>query len=134
MASSTTRQKYWYTYKKQIAIVEKSDNITTQESTQSQYSSISTTGKTVRITGIFKPDALGTNLVDTNDSALTSIPSQFHETIVNKVISDGYKNPKNLNIDLATFFDVEYQKGIKEAKKFAKSRYRSGGVIKPHDF
>ena len=134
MASSTTRQKYWYTHKNQIAIIEKSDNITTQESAETQYTSISVTGKTVRIFGVFKPTALGTELTTASDTGLTSIPSQFHEVIVNKVIANGYKDPRNLKIDLATYFDSEYDKGLREAKKFSKSRYKRGGVIKPHDF
>ena len=134
MASSTTRQRYYYINKDRIAIVEKSDNRVTQESAETDYSTISVADKTVRVFGVFKPTALGTDLTTASDTGLTSIPAQFHEVIVSKAISHGYKDPRNLNIELAQFFEGEYIMGTREAKKFSKSRYRSGGVIKPHDF
>ena len=81
-----------------------------------------------------KPDALTTNLTNASDPALTEIPSQFHEVIVNKVVANGYKDPRNQQLDMATYFDAEYEKGIKQANKFSKSRYRRGGAIKAYDF
>lgn len=127
------KQRYWYVDKHRIGIVEKDSNSTTKENVTSSYVSVSEV-KDLRIYGIMKPDALTTNLTSSSDPALTEIPEQFHEVIVNKVISDGYKVPKNLNIDLANYFDGEYQKGLREAKKFSKSRYTRGGVIRPQDF
>ena len=127
------KQRYWYIDKHRIGIVEKATNAVTKENATSNYESVSE-AKDVRIYGILKPDSLGSTMTSANDPALTEIPAQFHEVVVNKVISDGYKNPKNLNIDLANYFDAEYMKGLREAKKFAKSRYSRGGVIKPYDF
>ena len=134
MATSTTRQRYWYLDKRRIGIVEKSNNATTQEAATSDYSSVSVAAKTIRVYGIFKPDALNSTLTADDDPALTEIPVQFHEVIVTRAIASGYKDPRNMQIDMATYFDAEYDKGLREAKKFSKSRYRRGGFIKAYDF
>ena len=62
------------------------------------------------------------------------IPSQFHEGIVNKVISLGYKDPRNLNIDLAQYFETEYIKCTKMAKKYARTHRYSSTVALPQEF
>ena len=127
------KQRYWYIDKHRIGIVESATNAVTKETLTSNYSSVSE-AKDVRIYGIMKPDALGTNLTNAADPALIEIPAQFHEVVVNRAIASGYKDPRNMQIDMATYFDAEYDKGLREAKKFSKSRYRSGAVIRPYDF
>ena len=136
------KQRYWYIDKHKLGIVEKSTNAVTKENVTSNYSSVSEV-KDLRVYAISKPDALysstssegGANYLTVGtDPALTEIPEQFHEVTVNKVIANGYKDPRNLNIDLAQFFEAEYLMGLREAKKFSKSRYRKGGYIKAYDF
>ena len=127
------KQRYWYIDKHRIGIVEKATNAVTKENKTSDYASISEV-KDLRIYGIMKPDALGSDIDSTSDAALTEIPDQFHELIVSKAIANGYKDPRNLNIELAQFFEGEYIMGVREAKKFSKSRYRKGGYIKAYDF
>ena len=134
------KQRYWYIDKHKLGIVEKNVNAVTKENVTSNYSSVSE-AKDLRVYAISKPDALysitsddANYLTVATDPALTEIPEQFHEVIVNKVIANGYKDPRNLNIDLAQFFEAEYLMGLREAKKFSKSRYRRGGYIKAYDF
>ena len=129
------KQRYWYTDKHRIGIVEKGTNAVTKETITSDYSSISETlADGLRIYAIRRPDALGTNLTSTTENALLEIPEQYHDVIVNKAIASGYKDPRNFQLDRATYFDAEYDKGLREAKKFSKSRYRRGGFIKAYDF
>jgi hypothetical protein len=54
--------------------------------------------------------------------------------IVNKVIADLYKDTRNRDLELAQYYDLEYLKFIKEAKKYAKSQHISTGFIVPRDF
>ena len=119
--------------KHRIGIVEKATNSTTKENATTDYASISEV-KDLRLYGIMKPDALTTNLTNASDPALTEIPSQFHEVIVNKVVANGYKDPRNMNIEAAQYFDIEYEKGVKEGKKFSKSNYSDVGFIRQQDF
>jgi len=134
------KQRYWYIDKHKIGIVEKNTNAVTKENLTSSYSSVSEV-KDLRVYAISRPDALYSSTSDdanyltvTTDPALSEIPEQFHELIVNKVVANGYKDPRNLNIELAQFFEAEYLKGLREAKKFSKSRYRKGGYIKAYDY
>ena len=39
-----------------------------------------------------------------------------------------------MEIQNAQYFDAEYEKGIKKAKKFARSNYITTGRIVPQDF
>jgi len=56
-------------------------------------------------------------------SDVSEIPIQFHETIVSKAISSGYKLPGNFNLEAAQYFDTEYEKGVREGKKYAKRHH-----------
>ena len=62
------------------------------------------------------------------------IPEQFHSALVDKAISIGYKDPRNINIELATFFEQEYQQVEKKAKKYARMHHQTAGYIRPVDF
>ena len=46
----------------------------------------------------------------------------------------GYKDPRNLDINLAQYFDMEYEKCLKMGKRYAKSQRRRGGFIVPHEY
>ncbi len=71
----------------------------------------------------------------TNDAHLetnSEIPSQFHEALCLKVISDAYKIPGDTyNLQNAQYFDQQYELQIREAKKFAKRNHTSTGHIIP---
>tara|TARA_R100001530_G_scaffold36427_1_gene28324 strand:+ start:1403 stop:1798 length:396 start_codon:yes stop_codon:yes gene_type:complete len=130
---ATKVQRAWYIDKlKRIGIVEKSTNAITKDGYTSDWKSISEI-KDLRIYAISRDIdlAAGTTLTDV---AFAQIPEQFHEVLISKVISTGYKDPRHLDIKLAQYFDMEYQLGIKEAKKFAKSNYQTVGSIAQQDF
>ena len=46
----------------------------------------------------------------------------------------GYKDPRNMEINLAQYFDGEYLASVKEAKKFSRSNYQTMGRIVSQDF
>ena len=61
-------------------------------------------------------------------------PSQFHMSIVNKVIAELYKVNRNKDLELAQYYELEYMKDIKAARKYSKSKHISSGFIVPRDF
>ena len=76
-------------------------------------------------------DSAGDTL--TNEAYL-QIPSHFHEAIVYRAIAMGYKDPRNFDIEKAQYFEMEYEKAVKEGKKFARSNYQTTGIISPQEF
>lgn len=71
-----------------------------------------------------------------NDLTLVSeLPSQFHEAICLKVISDFYKLPgETFNLQLAAYFDQEYEKQVREGKKYSKRAFQRTGYIQQWDY
>jgi|TARA_R100001530_G_scaffold136177_1_gene115630 hypothetical protein len=128
-----TKTRYWYIDKRRIGIVEKSTNGITVDNITSDYISISE-AKDMRIYGIAKPEGLSDSDLTSTDTPLTDIPEQFHEGIVSRAISYGYKDPRNLNIELAGYFNNEYEMCLREGKKYAKSDFRKGGTMIPYDY
>jgi|TARA_Y100001973_G_scaffold59047_1_gene86899 hypothetical protein len=113
-----------------IALLEK--GTVTRNGWTSDYKTIQLTGtNNISIKGIWLDDDL---VAGTLTGTYSNIPLRFHEAIVNKVISIGYKDPRNLNINNAQFFDLEFTKGMKKAKKFARSNYATLGRVVPNDF
>jgi hypothetical protein len=89
-----------------------------------------------------KNDYLGTDTLDTDtkmkaDKMLEQeceIPEQFHETLIARVIAQGYER-KPETLPLAAHFMGKYEKGLREAKTYS-IRGRDGSMIqaKPMDF
>ena len=113
-----------------IGIVEKGTNTVTKDGYTTDWSSISEV-KDLRIYAISRDADL---VINSTTSTWNQIPAQFHEVIINKVIAGGYKDPRNMEIKLAQYFDSEYAIGVKEAKKYSKSNYQATGTIKQQDF
>lgn len=113
-----------------IGIVEKGTNVVTKDGYKTDWSSISE-AKDLRIYAISRDADL---VINSTTSTWNQIPSQFHEVIVNKVIAGGYKDPRNMELKLAQYFDQEYMIGVKDAKKYSKSNYQATGTIKQQDF
>ena len=132
-----TKKQYYYfidthTTGEKIAIVEKATNAVTKNGWTSNYKTVQTAGTNIlKIRGAFLDDNLAN---DAMTGTYSNIPSRFHESIVEKVISQGYKDPRHLDIDLAQYFESEYEKGIKQAKKFSRSNYQKVGYVAPQDF
>ena len=128
---ATKKQRAWYIDKlKRIGIVEKATNIVSKDGYTSNWASVSET-KDLRMYAISRDTDV---VVDTLTGTFIGIPEQFHETIAFKVIARGYRDPRNMNLQVAQFFDGEYLSGLKQAKKFSKSNYQTTGRIKPQDF
>ena len=126
------KQRYYFidthTAGEKLAIVEK--GTVTVDGVISNYQTVSE-AKSIKIRGVFTDNDL---VSGTLTGSYTNIPSRFHECIVSKVISDGYKEPRHMEIQLSQFFDMEYEKGIKKAKKFTRSNYITVGRIVSQDF
>ena len=57
----------------------------------------------------------------------SEIPEQFHESLVARVIGNGYERDVN-TIKLASYFLSKYEAGVREAKKYSR-RGRDGSQI-----
>tara|TARA_R110000751_G_scaffold247021_1_gene346876 strand:+ start:84 stop:845 length:762 start_codon:yes stop_codon:yes gene_type:complete len=125
-----------------LGIVEKSSNSFTRDGRTSNYQSCSITGTSnirvyavTTITPFTVSSTLGESSNSTSDivGPLLDIPYQFHEVLLNGVIAMGYKHPKNFNPEMLSFFDNEFKKGIKDIKRFERTKTGTG-FIKPQDF
>ena len=141
---ATRKERFWYIDRREtdesltpdestavIGLVEKSTTAVTNSGFTSDYKSISEAGSNnLRLYCICLDDdiAAGTN------NSYFNIPTQFHEALVYKVISMGYKTPPAMDLPTAQYFDTEYAKIVKEGKKFARSNYIQTGMIAPQDF
>ena len=128
-------QRYWFIDRGQggrdrLGIVEKSNSSTTKETVTSDWASVSEV-KDLRVYAIDTPAewVVGDLSVENTD-----IPKRYHEALVNKVISVGYKDPRNQKFDASQFFDLEYEKVVKKAKKHARSNMQTNGFIQQVDF
>ena len=130
-----TKKQYFYFIdthadKEKIAIVEKGS--VTKNGYTSNYKTIQTTGTNVlKVRGVFTEVDLA---LDTMAGTYSNIPSRFHEHLVSKVIANGYRDPRHMELQISQFFDGEYEKGIKKAKKFARANYVKTGNIVSQDF
>jgi hypothetical protein len=136
---NTNPERFWFVNNNRLAIVEK-NGTTTVDGASTVYKTISE-AKPLRIHSISKADHFTTG--SSTDSAentnptlgpLGDIPTQFHEALVYKIIAMGYKTPPNLQIDFAQYFDMEYEKVVKQAKKYTRSAFIQTGMITPVDY
>lgn len=125
------KTRAWYIDKlKIIGLVEKNTSTNSRDGFTSDWVSISE-AKDMRIYAISRDydiakDALGNTFLQ--------IPDQYHEVLVYKAIAMGYKDPRNMNIKLAQYFDNEYNVGTKEAKKFSRASYLTTGQVASQSF
>ena len=135
--SSISYERYWYTIQDdgdiKIGLVEKSNQSVKRDDTISDYQSVSETGLQIRVYMMRR----AVHLLAGSSSGSTytpEIPSMYHEALTYKAIAQGYKDPRNQQIDAAQYFDNEYQISIKKAKKRARSNNVATGVIVPHSY
>ena len=139
MSINTNPERFYFVDNNRLAIVEK-NGTTTVDNASTKYKTISE-AKPIRINTICKADHFNTgssikeaDFESTTAGPLGHIPTQFHEALVFKVIAMGYKTPPAMDINIAQYFDMEYEKIVKEGKKFARSNYIQTGIIAPQDF
>ena len=137
---ATNPQRFYYVSNNRLALVEKDSSTTTVDGVTTEYITISA-AKPLIVHATCRADYFETGTVIDNDDygsstigPLGDFPIQFHEALVNKVIAMGYRRPPSLQIELAQYFDNEYEKNIKEAKKFSRSNYITTGMISPVEF
>ena len=120
---------YWYIDGERIAIVEKKSTGSTN--VDPNWESPTVGGENLRLVYTAK----ATHFTNDSMDKTSEIPSQFHEALTLKVISDLYTLPgDNLNIQLAQLFAQQFALHIREAKKYAKRNHVSGGRINPHSY
>ena len=128
---ATKKQRVWFVDRlKRIGIVEKATNTVTRDGFTTDWTSI-TEAKDLRIYAISQDEDL---LINVMAGTFNEIPEQFHEVILYKAIAMGYKDPRNLELNNAQYFDNEYAIGVKEGKKFSRSNYQTTGQIRPQEF
>jgi len=139
MSHYTNPKRLWYISKDRLALVKEATS-SAVDGVTSSYVSIAE-AKTVKIHGIGRAEHFNTGTdADTTDytsstaGPLEQIHQQFHEALVFKAIAAGYEDPRNLNLELAQYFNMKYETIVKETKKFARSSYLSTGMIVPQDF
>tara|TARA_Y100001963_G_C6745900_1_gene431576 strand:- start:43 stop:414 length:372 start_codon:yes stop_codon:yes gene_type:complete len=121
-------QRFYYIDGNRLGLVQDGASVTKNNVTQN-YVSV-TEAKEIRIFAVAKANKFKEDVV----TDTPQIPEQFHESLAFKVIAMGYKDPRNLNINLAQYFDGEFDKCLRMGKKHARSQKRRGGVIIPHEY
>jgi hypothetical protein len=129
--ANTGATKYaWYVSNKRLGVVEYIPEGITINHNKTYYQSISTSDLEIRLFTIGQASDF-TSATMNNESDL---PTQFHEALVYKVVSDGYLSGDNLQPELSQLFDAKYMSLVKEAKKQGRSNYQTDGIIRPQDF
>ena len=119
---NTNPERFYYVDNTRLALIEKNGTITVDGATTS-FKTISE-AKPIRINTICRADHfnIGVNAeidyTSPTSGPLGHIPLQFHEALVYKVIAMGYKTPPAMDINIAQYFDLEYEKVVKSGKKF----------------
>jgi hypothetical protein len=136
---NTNPERFYFVSNNRLALVEK-NGLQTTDNASTVFKTISE-AKSLRVHTISKADhfqtgaSISTSEYDsTTQGPLGDIPVQFHEALVFKVIAMGYKTPPSMQIELAQYFDMEYEKVVKQAKKYARSAFIQTGMITPVDF
>ena len=138
MSINTSPQRFYYIDNNRLALIEKKGT-TTVDNASTNYQTISE-AKPIRMNTICRADHFSTSSGEELDynsptvGPLGHIPTQFHEALVFKAIAMGYKTPPAMDINIAQYFDVEYDKVVKSGKKFSRSNYSQTGFIAPQDF
>ena len=63
-----------------------------------------------------------------------SLESRYLKGSVDKAIASGYKDPRHMDLEVAKYFENEYEKTLKKAKKYAKGHLITTGRVMPQDF
>ena len=126
---SNENKYYWYIDGDRIAIIERKDTASTN--VDPDWQSPSTGGENLRLVYTSKASHFTNDALDQS----SEIPSQFHEALAAKVISDLYTLPgENLNIQLAQLFAQQFALHVREGKKYARRNHVSGGQVVPHSY
>lgn len=132
MSEKSDALKYaWWVEDEKVALVY-ADTTNVDDS----YSSPSVV-KTVTVSGRFLPSAfVSADSGSTNEIGMDeecSLPKEFHSAIVSKAIQKGYEcKPETVN--LAPYFENQYEKSVMEAKRKRNQGGISGAVVQLRDY
>ena len=129
--STSSDDRYWYTDSGRLGVVERIVGTSSRDGKISDYQSISAV-KEIRIFAISQATDFTTDLTEVSE-----LPTQFHDALAYKVISDGYLKSglEEFNPQVSQIFDGKYDVLVKDGKKHARSQYMSGAtIIAPTDF
>ena len=138
MSINTNPERFYYIDNDRLALIEKNGTLTV-DNASTVYKTISE-AKPIRINTICRADhfEIGAradiDFTSPTSGPLGHIPSQFHEALVYKAIAMGYKTPPAMELTVAQYFDGEYDKVVRQGKKFSRSNYTQTGFIAPQDF
>jgi|TARA_R110000751_G_scaffold22395_3_gene63151 hypothetical protein len=133
MSEKSDSVKYaWWIEDEKIALVY-ADVTNTQDS----YSSPSIV-KEITVKGIFTPDKFvpAENSNTIGEAGMTekcTLPDEFHEAIIAKAVQKGYET-KIDKIQMAQYFERQFEKSIREAKKKANTGGLAQAVVKLTDY
>lgn len=99
------------------------------ENGTSSWVSISDAGRKIRYRAICYNTPFTEDLTEEPE-----FDERFHELVAYKAISMGYEDPRNFQIDAASFFNNKFKHGVREARKYIYSHNRMSHDIKPHYF
>ena len=126
----TIQDKYaWYVDKENLGVVEKLSNGRWGSITEIKNLRKHVTKRADHLTAVDVVDPAHDHLDEQPE-----FPQQFHMAIVYKAISELFLQPKNLNMELAQYFELEYMKLVKKAQKYAKRHHITTGIIRGVDF
>ena len=126
----TSKDRYWYIDNDRLGVVEK--GLVTRDEKTTEFQTISETGIELRIHCIAKEADYATDL-----TISSRLPSQYHDALIYKVLSEGYLKGGTTGFDpqLSQLFEQKYLTLVKDAKKEARKNYSSSfGQVKPQEF
>ena len=124
-----TIDRYWFVKDGEIGIVQYDSTGTTINGVTSYYISPSESG-TVKVHYIGRPSLMDG---DPQDEP-SGLAKPFHKYLVAKVIAEGYKDPRNMDLNNAQYFDAEFEKGVIRGRKEGRCDYKGTGRIVPVEF
>jgi hypothetical protein len=122
-------KKYaWYPERERIGLV----IVDGVESRDFRISSVETTGMKMRILATSKP--LDFTTAQDERTTTSAFPPQFHAALPYRCIAEFYRDPRNLNLELAEYYQAQYEKIVKLAKHYGKRGHIGFGTLKGVDF
>ena len=118
-------KKYaWWVERARLALVE--------EGGTDNWQSPTTAGMNIRILASAKPPSF--TIGNDEDTTTSAFPPQFHKALAYWVIAELYRDPRNLDLEMAEYYRREYDKIVKLAKHYGKRGHAGFGQIRGQQF
>ena len=126
-AASSSDDRFWYIDTNRIGIVEKAINSTSRDGRVSNYQSISEV-KEIRLFTVSQGTDFTTDLNQESE-----LPSQFHEALIFKVVSDLHLLAEG-DMDRHKIFYTKYMNAVKSGRAYGRMNYLDSGAIRQVHF